>query len=131
MKWTASIIIWGVALFYLYGANVHAMNMLSFSGFEWRAAPTKWQVLDVSYLLLDLTVVVGLLLSWKVGFIAFYTAALTQILLYTLFRDWILQVPAEFAVTDEQRGYLTGLVIFHCATIVLVSFALWYRARAS
>lgn len=31
--------------------------------------------------------------------------------------------------SDEQRGYLTSLVIFHCITIVLVSLALWFRTR--
>ena len=118
---TASIIIWAVALFYLYGAVVHALNMLSLSRFDWRSAPTKWQVLDVSYLLVDLMVVVGLFLSWKAEFVAFYTAAITQFILYTLLRDWILDVPVEFAVTDQQRGYLTALVIFHFVTLVLVN----------
>ena len=129
MKFAASIVIWAVAAFYLYGAAVHVLNMLSLTGFEWRAAPAKWQVLDVAYLILDLVVVAGLPLNWKAGFVAFYLAAISQIVLYTLFRDWILDVPVEFAVSDEQRGYLTGLVVFHCTTIVLISVALWIRAR--
>ena len=131
MKLAASIVIWVVAAFYLYGAIVHVLNMLSLSGFDWKSAPTKWQVLDVSYLVLDLVVVIGLVMSWKLGFIAFYAAAMSQIVLYTLLRDWIVDVPAEFAVSEEQRGYLSGLVIFHCATLVLVSLALWFRTRAS
>lgn len=131
MKLTASIVIWLVAAFYFYGAAVHVFNILSLSGFDWRAAPTKWQVLDVVYLILDALVVVGLVLSWKLGFIAFYVAAVSQIILYTLLRNWIIDVPAEFAVSEEQRGYLTGLVIFHCVTVVLVSLALWARTRAS
>ena len=131
MKLTASIVIWVVAAFYLYGAVVHVLNMFSLSGFDWRVAPLKWQVLDISYLILDLLVVVGLILSWRAGFIAFYLAAISQVFLYTLLREWIIDVPAEFAVSDEQRGYLTGLVIFHCITMFLVSLALWFRARAS
>ena len=130
MKSAASIVIWVVAAFYLYGAAVHILNMLSLSGFEWRAAPTKWQVLDVAYLILDLVVVVGLILHWKAGLVAFYLAAISQIILYTLFRDWIVDVPADFTVSDEQRRYLTDLVIFHCITVVLVSMATWYRTRA-
>ena len=59
----------------------------------------------------------------------FYAAALSQILLYTVFREWIIDVPAEFAVSAEQRSYLTTLVIFHCVTLVLVSAALWYRSN--
>jgi hypothetical protein len=131
MKPAASIVIWAVAAFYLYGAAVHVCNMLSLSGFDWRAAPVKWQGLDILYLILDLIVVVGLILGWKVGFIAFYLAAISQVFLYTLLRAWILDVPAEFAVSDEQRAYLNGLVVFHCVTVVLVSLALWLRARTS
>ena len=130
MNLTASIIRWIVSAFYLYGAAVHVLNILGYSGFDWAAAPLKWQVLDVVYLILDLVVVAGFVLSWKVGFGAFYLAALSQIVLYTLFRDWIIDVPQEFSVTEEQRGYLTTLVIFHCVTLAFVTFALWLRMRA-
>ena len=130
MKLAASIIIWIVALFYAYGAIVHVMNMLSLTGFDWRSAPAKWQALDVAYLIIDVVVVAGLLLSWKAGYVAFYLAALSQIVLYTAFRDWIIDVPPEFAVSDEQRSYLTGLVIFHCVTLVLVTFALKIKLAA-
>lgn len=127
MKLAASIIIWIVALFYAYGALVHVMNMLSLTGFDWRSAPLKWQVLDIVYLVIDVVVVVGLLSSWKAGYVAFYLAAFSQIVLYTIFRNWIVDVPPEFAVSDEQRSYLTGLVIFHSVTLVLVTAALKVR----
>ena len=124
----ASIILWIVALFYSYGALVHVMNMLSMTGFDWSSAPLKWQVLDIVYLVIDVVVVAGFLLHWKAGAIAFYLAALSQIVLYTVLRSWIIDVPAEFAVSDVQRSYLTGLVVFHCLTLILVTFAL--RARS-
>ncbi len=130
MKLAASIIIWIVALFYAYGAVVHVMNMFSLSGFDWQSAPVKWQALDIVYLVLDVVVVVGFILSWKAGYAAFYVAAISQIILYTVFRNWITDVPPEFAVTDEQRSYLTGLVVFHCVTVVLVSAALRIRSAA-
>ena len=129
MKLAATVVIWIIALFYLYGAAVHVFNILGLSGFDWRAAPLKWQVLDIVYLAIDLLVVVGLILSWKAGFVAFYVAAISQIILYTVFRDWIVDVPAEFSLSEEQRGYLTKLVIFHCVSIVLVTSTLWIRAR--
>ena len=130
MKLAASITIWIVALFYAYGAVVHVLNMLSLSGFDWQSAPLKWQSLDIVYLVLDVVVVAGLLLSWKAGYAAFYVAAISQIILYTVFRNWITDVPPEFAVTDEQRSYLTGLVVFHCVTVVLVTAALRIRSAA-
>lgn len=129
MRLVASIIIWVVALFYLYGAAVHVFNMLGLSGFDWRAAPLKWQALDAVYLVIDLVVAAGLILGWKVGFVAFYVAALSQIILYTVLREWIIDVPPEFAVSEEQRGYLTSLVVFHCVTMVLVTLAWWTRMK--
>ena len=129
MKLVATFIIWIIAIFYLYGAAVHVFNILGLSGFDWREAPLKWQVLDVVYLIIDLIVVVGLILSWKIGFIAFYVAAISQIILYTVFREWIIDVPPEYSVSDEQRDYLTSLVIFHCATFILLTWALWTRIK--
>ena len=120
-----------VALFYLYGAAVHVFNMLGLSGFDWRAAPLKWQALDVVYLAIDVVVVVGLFLGWKVGFVAFFLAASTQIVLYTIFRAWITDVSAEFALSGDQRNYLTLLVIFHLVTIVLVTWAMRVRIQAA
>ena len=38
---------------------------------------------------------------------------------------------AEFAVAEEQRSFLTSLVIFHGVTLILVMWALWFRARGS
>ena len=129
MKLATTVVIWIIALFYLYGAAVHVFNIMGLSGFDWRTAPLKWQVLDIVYLVIDLLVVAGLTLSWKIGFAAFYVAAISQIVLYTVFRDWIIDVPTEFSVSEEQRGYLTSLVIFHCVTIVLITSALWIRMR--
>ena len=131
MKLAASIVIWIVAIFYAYGAVVHVLNMLSLSGFDWQSAPVKWQTLDIVYLALDVIVVLGLILSWKVGYAAFYLAAISQILLYTVFRSWITDVPPEFAVTDEQRSYLTGLVVFHCFTLLIVAVALRVKSIAN
>lgn len=131
MRLASSIIVWLVALFYAYGATVHVFNMLSLSGFDWPSAPPKWQALDVVYLVLDVVVVAGFLLRWRLGYIAFYLAAISQIILYTVFRNWIIDVPTEFAVTDEQQSYLTVLVAFHCVTLILVTVALRVRSRVT
>ena len=119
----ATVILWVVALFYAYGAIVHVMNMLGLSGFSWLDAPLKWQALDVLYLALDVGVALGFITRWRPAFAAFYTAAITQIILYTLLRDWILDVPPAFAVSAEQVAYLDALVVFHVITIVAVTFA--------
>lgn len=103
-KRIAIAIIWMVALFYAYGAAVHVMNILSFNGFDWMQAPRKWQVLDVVYLILDLRVAIGFFLQWKVATVAFYLAAFSQIILYTVFRAWIIDVPEAFTVSEEADG---------------------------
>jgi hypothetical protein len=81
------------------------------------------------YLGIDLLVVVRPMLSWRIGFVAFYIAAISQIFLYTVLRDWMVDVPPDFAVSEVQQGYLTALVIFHCATVILFTSALWIRSK--
>ena len=120
-------VLWTVAAFYAYGALVHVLNMSGLSGFDWAAAPLKWQVLDVVYLVLDVIVVVGLVMGWRAGIVAFFAAAASQIVLYTVFRDWIVDVPEAFARTPEEIAYLDGLVIFHLVTLIIVTLALWLR----
>ena len=129
MQLTARAILWIVALFYAYGALVHVMNILGMTGFDWLRAPAKWQVLDVVYLILDVVVATGFFLQWKISYVCFYVAALTQIVLYTVLRSWILDVPEEFAVAPEQAAYLDTFVVFHAVTLVLVSGALFVLFR--
>ncbi|MCU7843129.1 MAG: hypothetical protein KZQ93_04740 [Candidatus Thiodiazotropha sp. (ex Monitilora ramsayi)] len=118
-------VLWIVALFYAYGALVHIMNMFSLTGINWTEAPLKWQALDIFYLIMDLIVAVGFILAWKVSYIVFYIAATSQIVLYTVFRDWIIEVPKQFEVSTEQISYLDTLVMFHVVTLICVSIVLW------
>ena len=123
--WIATGILWVIAACYALGAYVHVANIAGMSGYVWMEAPTKWQVLDIVYLVLDILVAVGLVLGWRAGFAAFFTASLSQILLYTLFRSWIVDVPEEFARTPQEVKSLDGLVAFHVVTVALVCLALW------
>ncbi|WP_136656461.1 hypothetical protein [Nitratireductor sp. XY-223] len=122
-----AIIFWLIAICYLNGAIIHAANILGFSGYAWLDAPLKWQVLDVFYLILNLTVVIGLLMGWRAGLIAFFAAATTQLLLYTALRGWILDVPAHFLKAGAD-GSLNGLLVFHAVTVMLVFLALWLKS---
>lgn len=118
-----------IAAFYAYGALVHVLNMLSLTGFAWMQAPVKWRVLDIVYFIIDVTVVTGLLMGRVFGLVAFFLAAFSQIILYTLFRDWILDVPEAFAPSADQVSYLDTLVAFHVVTIILMTMALWLERR--
>lgn len=108
-----------VAAFYAYGAAVHVMNMAGFSGFDWSQAPALWQVLDLAYLILDIVVVVGLVTATGAGVAAFLLGASSQIVLYTVFREAVLQAPGAPPVTSEQAGYLDTLVVFHVSCLAI------------
>jgi hypothetical protein len=97
----AQAVFWIVAAFYAYGALVHILNIASLTGFSWPEAPSKWQVLDIGYLLVDMVVVVGLVRRSWIGIAAFFLAAISQIALYTVFRDWVLNVPEVFQRSAE------------------------------
>lgn len=118
-----------IAAFYAYGAFVHIANMMGWTGMDWPNAPLKWQVLDVAYLVIDCLVVWGMIFRPSIGFVAFLIAAMSQIVLYTVFRQWILDVPAEFAPTPDEASYLTTLVTFHLATLLIMGAALLWGNR--
>ena len=119
------VVLYIVALFYAYGAIVHILNIFSLTGFSWLEAPIKWQTLDFVYLILDSIVIVGFFFAWTMSYFAFYIAAVSQIILYTIFRDWIIDVPEKFAVSSEQVSYLDSLVLFHSITLLCVTAVLW------
>ena len=129
--WLAKIILWVIAAFYAYGALVHVLNILGMTGFEWIEAPPKWQILDLVYLVLDVTVVIGLLVGSRLGYLALFVAATSQIMLYTAFRDWIIAVPEKFARSPEEVAYLDMLVAFHIVTLLLVCLAIWLNRKAA
>ncbi|MEO0983813.1 MAG: hypothetical protein AAFX03_14305 [Pseudomonadota bacterium] len=123
-------ILFFLAFFYVYGAGVHAANMLSLTGFDWGAAPLKWQALDVVYLLLSIGVALGLLMGRRFGIVLLVVAAASQILLYTIGRAWITDVPPAFALSPSQESYLTTLVGFHIVALGLAGLAAWLMEDA-
>jgi len=54
------------------------------------------QILNIVYLVRDIVVVVGLNKGSWIGVGAFFLAAMSQIMLYTISRDWVLDAPADF-----------------------------------
>ncbi|MCR9257507.1 MAG: hypothetical protein NXI16_15570 [Alphaproteobacteria bacterium] len=122
-------VLWIVAGFYAYGAYVHATNMLGWNGFDWSKAPLKWQILDGVYLVLNVAVVAGLARRKRFGIYAFYLATVSQILLYTVFKLWILDVPPPFTPSLEQVALLEVLVTFHICALLVVSGCLFRLSR--
>lgn len=127
MKSVSDIVLWIVALFYGHGALVHVLNIVGATGIYWRAAPWKWQVLDIVYLVLDVIVLATLPRALAVGIAAFYIAAVSQLVLYTVGRAWVLDVPEAFRPMTDQTAYLDSLVAFHFVTLGVVTLALRLR----
>ncbi len=116
-KHLTKIILRLVALCYLYGETIHLMNILSLKGLNWLETQLKWKILDM-------TVAIGFFLNKKITYFAFYLAAISQIILYTLLRSWITDVPSSFTLSPEQISALSSLVIFHSVTLILVTITL-------
>jgi len=127
MDRTLRVTSYGIAAAFAYGACVHVANMAGLTGFDWLNAPLKWQVLDVVYLALDVAVVAGVILAKRFWIVAFGIASVSQIILYTILRSWVLDVPAAFAVPQESANYLDGLVAFHIASLAVVCALLFLR----
>lgn len=119
------LFLWLVAAFYAYGAAVHVMNMASLTGFDWGRAPRLWQVLDLAYLALDAAVVIGIVLRRAFGVVAFLAAAVSQIVLYTAFRDAVAMAGTPHALGPDQLAYLSLLVAFHAATLAVFAVLAW------
>ena len=118
------LILWAIAAFYAYSAYGHIASIAGMHGYTWAEAPLKWQLFDIIYLALDIIVIVGFLLRWRIGVIAFFAVALSQILLYTVLRPWIIDVPVKFAPTPEHLSYLTLMAGLQAGAVVLVLIAL-------
>jgi len=118
---------WTIAVFYTYGALVHVMNISGFGGFDWPSAPLKWHILDIVYLVLDIVVVAGFPAGRRAGYIAFFTAACSQIVLYTVLRSWVVDVPQAFQPSPDQIAYLDLLAGFHAVTVLIILAALRLR----
>jgi len=113
-----------IAAFYAWGGSVHIANIAGLSGFDWRAAPLRWQVLDILYLTIDGVAVWGLVTGRWIGAAAVVLGAASQVLLYGPFRSWILDVPADFAPGPEAQAWLDGLVAFHGASLAALALGL-------
>jgi hypothetical protein len=119
-----------VAVAFALGALIHVFNIAGITGFDWSAAPAKWQALDIVYLVLDLVVVVGVVTKRAIGWMAFIAASASQIVLHTALRPWLLDVPADFALGAEHQGYMDMLVTVHAGALALFAgFVVWSGRR--
>ena len=94
-KWTG-IYLRILACILFYGAAVHIGNLLGLGDRPWRSTPLLWRCMDVTLLVFDVIVGVGLWRKAVWAAIAFILGILLlQILPYTLLRQQFIQTPAD------------------------------------
>ena len=98
-----------IVIAYGFGAATHVGNLVGRGPTPPPGREVLWRRLDVVYLALDLTVVVGVVLGAAWGYAAFFAAAASQLVLY-------LGFPDSFASTRDEHRQIRGLVHFHLAT---------------
>ena len=110
-----------LAALYGFGALVHFGNMLGFGELKWSESPLLWKLGDIGWGTLDIVAVVGIVLKSPAGLSALAIAALSQVVVYGLFRD-------SFALTDAHRSTLKGLVYFNGAVLLVLGVGVYLAA---
>ncbi len=110
-----------LAVFYVFGALIHAANLFGLGRYTVKEMPRAWLAADIGFLSLDLAVVAGLWTPTAWGRICFLAAAGTLLLMFT-------QFPNVFSETDKDREQLRGLVRFHVVSVAAF-LVLWFLAR--
>lgn len=118
--WPLRIYLWLLAALFAFGAYVHLSNIFGFRGQKWGGWPLHWQIADIVFLVLDLTVIAGVVLRHGIGVLAFLAATVVQILLYAF-------VPHRFAETPAQAKALRSLIYLHFGLLLAFGALLLVR----
>ena len=108
-----------IAAIYGLGGLVHIGNMLGLGEMKWTQAPLSWKVGDIVWGTLDVIAVVGIVMRAPIGILAVTAAAMSQIFIYGL-------APNLFALNDEHRSTLRGMVYFHVVILVVLGVLLYF-----
>jgi hypothetical protein len=112
-----------LACIYALAAVFHIGNMFGFGELPWSEAPRVWQVADIGYAFLDSIAAIGLFLLRPWGVAAFFLAAVSEILLFTLVPEW-------FVLKPEHGVLLRGFVVYHLVAIGIYLFLYWRKRTA-
>ena len=108
-----------LAVIYAVAAILHIASILGLGPTPFADAPLSWQISDVAYGVIDTIAAIGLWRQKWWGIAAFFTAAISEILLFTLVPDW-------FVIEPEQLPMLRGFVVYH-----IVAIAFYFLLRKS
>jgi len=99
-----------LAAIYAFAAVLHIGSILGFGRMPFTEMPLSWQLSDIFYGIIDTIAAVGLWQAKSWGIAAFFVAAISEILLFTLVPHW-------FVVEPGQLTMLRGFVVYHVLAI--------------
>ena len=108
-----------LSVIYAIAAVLHIGSILGFGRIPFADAPLSWQISDIAYGIIDTIAAIGLWQQKWWGIAAFFLAAVSEILLFTLVPEW-------FVLEPEQLTMLRGFVVYH-----VVAIAFYWLLRRS
>jgi len=95
-----------LSVIYAFAAALHIGSILGFGRTPFEEAPLSWQLSDIFYGIVDTVAAVGLFQQKSWGLVAFFIAAISEILLFSLVPHW-------FVVEPSQLPMLRGFIVYH------------------
>jgi hypothetical protein len=101
-----------LAVIYGFAAILHIGSVVGLGRVPFEEAPLSWQLSDIFYGVVDTIAAIGLFKNRPWGIAAFFVAAISEILLFTLVPEWFVVEPAQLTM-------LRGFVVYHIVAISL------------
>jgi hypothetical protein len=111
-----------LATIYAFAAILHIGSVVGLGRVPFEDAPLSWQVSDIFYGVLDTIAAIGLFRLRPWGIVAFFIAAISEILLFTLVPEW-------FVVEPEQLIMLRGFVVYHLGAMTIYFVLAYFERR--
>jgi uncharacterized membrane protein (DUF2068 family) len=111
-----------LAVIYAFAAVLHIGSILGFGRMPFGDMALSWQLSDIAYSIIDTVAAIGLWQQRRWGVIAFFVAAVSEILLFTFAPEWFTSDPSELRM-------LRGFIVYHLVALTIYS-VLVYRNRS-
>lgn len=101
-----------LAVIYAVAAVLHIGSIIGLGRTPFADAPLSWQVSDIAYGMIDTIAAVGLWQQKSWGIAAFFVAAISEILLFTLVPEWFVIEPAQLTM-------LRVFIVYHLVALTI------------
>jgi hypothetical protein len=101
-----------LAVIYGFAAILHIGSIAGLGRVPFAEAPLSWQLSDIFYGVVDTIAAIGLFRNRPWGIAAFFVAAVSEIVLFTLVPHW-------FVIEPEQLTMVRGFVVYHLVAITI------------